>query len=251
MAGFDLAAQAAPVAVEGRGRFDQDRPADGITGHVRGGRLDHAQALGGVGGDHVQRRGAAGVFRRADGDAIHADAVEVGIQATDDHEAPLALVTGDTDAGQALQRFGHVLVRVDAHGIGRYRVLDGVAAALEIHRAGLRLQLRTHLDAVQVDRPGAGRGRHCGLGGERGRAGQHQQRQADRPTQRILLLHGFPQRCKDWVSTVCPRGCMGVTPGPDPRVGGAWGPGPDGRGGFGFGMACVTLAASLLTCLSP
>ena len=46
MAGFQLAAQAAAVTVEGRGRFDDDAATDRITRHVRGGRLDHTQALG-------------------------------------------------------------------------------------------------------------------------------------------------------------------------------------------------------------
>ena len=181
MAGFDLAAQVAAFAVERRGGLDQDRAADGVARHIRGGRLDHAQALGRVGGNHVQRCGAAGVFRGANRDAIHADAVEIGIQATNDHEAPLALVTGDTDARQALQRFGHIFVGVDAHGIGGHRIFDRIAAALEVDRAGLRLQLRADFDPVQIDggRTGGGAAGHRAaigrIGGMGGRGDHRQQ----------------------------------------------------------------------------
>ncbi|MNN16595.1 hypothetical protein D3C81_1297390 [compost metagenome] len=56
MAGLDLALQRASLAVECRGRFHHHAAADGIARHVRRGRLDHPQALGRVGGNHVQRR---------------------------------------------------------------------------------------------------------------------------------------------------------------------------------------------------
>ncbi|MNS89844.1 hypothetical protein D3C72_1238690 [compost metagenome] len=212
MAGFDLAAQAAAVTIEGRGRFNQDRAADGVARHVRGRRLDHAQALGRIGRNHIQRRRAAGIFRGADGDAVDADAVEVGIQATHHHETAFALVAGHADARQALQRLGHVLVRVLAQRVGRHGVFNGITAALEVNRAYLRFQLRTYFDAVQIGRRGAAAGRCSGFGCQHRRAGRHQQREADCQAQRVLLLHSYPQRCKDWVSTVCPRGCMGMTP---------------------------------------
>ncbi|MNI22441.1 hypothetical protein D3C73_759980 [compost metagenome] len=175
VAGFDLAAQAAAVTIEGRGRFNQDRAADGVARHVRGRRLDHAQALGRIRRNHIQRRRTAGIFRGADGDAVDADAVEVGIQATHHHETAFALVAGHADARQALQRLGHVLVRVLAQRVGRHGVFNGITAALEVNRAYLRFQLRTYFDAVQIGRRGAAAGRCSGFGCQHRRAGRHQQ----------------------------------------------------------------------------
>ncbi len=193
VAGFDLATQAAAVAVEGRGRFNQHGAADGITGHVRGGRLDHAQAFGRIGGNDVQRCSTAGIFRGTHGDAIDADAVEVGIQAADDHETAFALVAGHADARQALQRFGDVLVRVLAQGIGRHGVFDGVAAALEVDRADLRFELGAHFDAVQVDGIGgnrAGGGQGLLPGGLQRCCGPQRQGHGDGHGQRSLDVHG-------------------------------------------------------------
>ena len=118
VAGFDLGTDAAAITVERGSRFHLDLSTNGIARHIRRRRLDHGQALGGIRGDHVQWRGAAAVFRRTDVDAVHADAVQRGIQAADHHVAAFTLVAGHADARQALQRLGHVLVRVLAHGIG-------------------------------------------------------------------------------------------------------------------------------------
>ncbi|KAG0742771.1 hypothetical protein G6F24_016418 [Rhizopus arrhizus] len=112
--------------------------------------------------------------------------------AADDHEAAFALVTGHADARQALQRLGHVLVRVLAQRLGGPGVLDGIAAALEVDRADLRFELRTHFDAVEVDRVGG----HRASGGNRLLPGglqrcnrPHRQGQGDGNGQRSLDMH--------------------------------------------------------------
>ncbi|KAG1241150.1 hypothetical protein G6F68_016972 [Rhizopus microsporus] len=98
----------------------------------------------------------------------------------------------DVDARQALQRLGHVLVRVLAQRIGGPGVLDGLAAALEVDRADLRFELRTHFDAVEVDRVGG----HRASGGNRLLPGglqrcnrPHRQGQGDGNGQRSLDMH--------------------------------------------------------------
>ena len=116
--------------IEGPARGDVDGPADRVGVHVRHHRLGHLEARDEIGGDRVHRHPAgAELGGRSDELPVDGDVVQAGIDAAHDDEPSFALIDLHRHAGNPPQRFGRVVVRETAHGIGGDNVEDVLGAA--------------------------------------------------------------------------------------------------------------------------
>ena len=122
------------VVVKGRQALHVDRAAQRVGVHVRGQGFDHRQRLHQLRGQHVEGNGAAFAFRGRHQRAVDGHTVQVRAQAAHADETTFALIALDTDARQALYRFGDVGVRQLRDAIGVHHALDGVRIALLLER---------------------------------------------------------------------------------------------------------------------
>src|SRR3546814_4670503 len=98
------------------------------------------------GRQHVERKFAA-VVVGGEGAAVDGDRVELRTETANRHEASFATIALDRHTGDALKRFGDILVGQLAHVLGDDRIDDRDILALQVDRGALADRKSTRLNS--------------------------------------------------------------------------------------------------------
>jgi len=146
---LQAAGDLAAFIIERQARAQVDRAAEASFDHFRGRVLVDVDATEQL-GRHVLEAQAAAVIGGEDVTAIELGA-HLG-QATDGDGAAFAVVARDLDAGDALQRFGDVVVGQFADVLSHDRIDDLLGILFDLLGTGHAAAGTRHLDGVQLGR---------------------------------------------------------------------------------------------------
>ncbi len=153
--------------VEGAAGLEINAAAETVHLFIRRGDFRDLDRPKRIGRNHIERKRTVAAIRRGDAHAIELDGVQIRADAADDDEAALALVAVERDAGNALDRFGGVLVGKTADVVGCDDTGEGFSGTLLVDRAGRAhraarddegIELHRFRAERKVDRRGTGRG---------------------------------------------------------------------------------------------